>query len=60
MHIVSAMVVVFTVAGSLETRYTCCSGDLSSDGCQVAKVRKTMIVKLLFNSLPASCEFEDC
>ncbi|XP_060072310.1 RNA exonuclease 1 homolog [Ylistrum balloti] len=25
------------VAGMIDTRYTCCQGDLSSDGCQIAK-----------------------
>jgi hypothetical protein len=28
----------FLVAGSWETRYTCCQGDLAAEGCQVAKV----------------------
>lgn len=26
------------IAGSIETRYTCCQGDLSAEGCQVAKL----------------------
>ncbi|XP_045158983.2 RNA exonuclease 1 homolog [Mercenaria mercenaria] len=26
------------IAGSIETRYTCCQGDLAAEGCQVAKL----------------------
>ena len=31
---------LFSVAGYIETRYTCCQGDLGAEGCQVAKVIK--------------------
>ena len=31
---------LFVVAGYIETRYTCCQGDLGAEGCQVAKVMK--------------------
>ena len=31
---------LIVVAGYIETRYTCCQGDLGAEGCQVAKVIK--------------------
>ena len=27
-----------SVAGAIDTRYSCCSGDLAAEGCQVSKV----------------------
>lgn len=31
------------VAGYIETRYTCCQGDLGAEGCQIAKVHLEMV-----------------
>lgn len=37
--IVIVMLELVSVAGYIETRYTCCQGDLGAEGCQVAKVK---------------------
>lgn len=36
------MLELVSVAGYIETRYTCCQGDLGAEGCQVAKVKQAI------------------
>ncbi|WAR24856.1 REXO1-like protein [Mya arenaria] len=39
------------IAGAIDTRYTCCQGDLASEGCQVAK---TETMSGFMKTIPAS------
>ena len=56
----------FSVAGSIENRYTCCEGDLNTVGCAVAKVCTVLSGNvnnhyIAFNSSPSCfCSHCDC
>lgn len=40
--IIIVLLELVSVAGYIETRYTCCQGDLGAEGCQVAKVKQAI------------------
>lgn len=42
MFIIIVLLELVSVAGYIETRYTCCQGDLGAEGCQVAKVKQAI------------------
>lgn len=52
------MLELVSVAGYIETRYTCCQGDLGAEGCQVAKVKQAIDKWLYVHKLFVCYDFK--